>query len=290
VGNTAANELMGNFGAGWGYENTYAQVTDPVFDVAEGSDLAEEWAFFKAMAKVANSPLKVKSFALFLDPQRADEEKVTIQPEDEIDALTAWDITLKSSPVSHADARADKDAYASKIMRPEPIKVQAPADDWPQRLQIGAGEMMDELADALIAMQSHDASQQEDYPMRVISRRLLAAHNSNWRDNDTLWRKHRFNPAYMNPADLENLGISHGEIVEISSARATITTVAAASPDVRRGCISISHSFGDNPDEADNPRNSGGNTSRLSFNDRDFDQKTGIPRMSNIPVSVRLAT
>ncbi|MCK5643427.1 MAG: molybdopterin-dependent oxidoreductase [Gammaproteobacteria bacterium] len=290
VGNTAANELMGNFGAGWGYENTYAQVTDPVFEVAEGSDLVEEWAFFKAMAKAANSPLKVKSFALFLDPQRADEEKVTIQPEDEIDALTAWDITLKSSPVSHADARADKDAYASKIMRPEPIIVQAPADDWPQRLQIGAGEMMDELADALLAMQSHNASQQEDYPMRVISRRLLAAHNSNWRDNDTLWRKHKFNPAYMNPADLENLGISHGEIVEISSARATITTVAAASPDVRRGCISISHSFGDNPDEADNPRNSGGNTTRLSFNDRDFDQRTGIPRMSNIPVSVRSAT
>jgi anaerobic selenocysteine-containing dehydrogenase len=93
----------------------------------------------------------------------------------------------------------------------------------------------------------------------------------------------------MNPADLENLGISHGDVVEISSARASITTVAAESPDVRCGCISISHSFGDNPDEADNPRNSGGNTSRLAFSDRDFDQKTGIPRMSNIPVSVKLA-
>ena len=100
VGNTAANELMGNFGAGWGFENTYAQVTDPVFDLTEGSDLVEEWEFFKAMSKAANKPLKVKSFALFLDPPRAEKEKVTVQPEDEIDALTAWDITLKSSPVS----------------------------------------------------------------------------------------------------------------------------------------------------------------------------------------------
>ncbi|GAH04928.1 unnamed protein product, partial [marine sediment metagenome] len=66
-------------------------------------------------------PLEVKSFALFLDPPRADEEKVTVQPEDEIDALTAWDITLKSSPVSHRDARADKDAYVGKVMRPESI-------------------------------------------------------------------------------------------------------------------------------------------------------------------------
>ena len=290
VGNTAANELMGNFGAGWGFENTYAQVTDPVFDLAEGSGLSEEWEFFKAMAKAANNPLKIKSFALFLDPPRADEEKVTVQPDDEIDALTAWDITLKSSPVSHADARADRDAYVGKVMRPEPVIVQAPADDWPQRLQIGAREMMDELADALVTMQSHDAGHEEEFPMRVISRRMLASHNSNWRDNETLWRKHRFNPAFMNPADLENLGISHGDLVEIRSARATITTLAAESPDVRAGCISISHSFGDNPDETDNPRNSGGNTSRLSFSDRDFDQRTGIPRMSNIPVSVKLAT
>jgi len=177
VGNTAANELMGNFGAGWGFENTYAQVADPVFDLAEGSDLVEEYAFFKAMAKAANKPLEVKSFALFLDPPRADEEKITVQPEDEIDALTAWDITLKSSPVSHRDVRADKDAYASKVMRPEPIIVQAPAGDWPQRLQIGARAMMDEIADALNAMQNHDAWQQEDYPMRVISRRMLASHN-----------------------------------------------------------------------------------------------------------------
>lgn len=290
VGNTAANELMGNFGAGWGFENTYAQVTDPVFEVPESWDLVEEWEFFKAMAKSANKPLKVKSFALFLDPPRADEEKITVQPEDDIDALTAWDITLKSSPVSHRDVRADMDAYAGKEMRPEPMIVQAPADDWPQRLQIGAPEMMDEIADAFSAMQNHDPSQEEEYPMRVISRRMLASHNSNWRDNETLWQKNRCNRAYMNPADLEDLGINHGDVVEISSARAAITTVAAESPDVRRGCISISHSFGDNPDEVDNPRESGGNTSRLSFSDRDFDQKTGIPRMSNIPVAVRLAT
>jgi anaerobic selenocysteine-containing dehydrogenase len=290
VGNTAANELMGNFGAGWGFENTYAQVTEPVFDLAEGSDLVEEYAFFKAMAKAANRPLGVKSFSLFLDPPRADEEKITVQPEDDIDALTAWDITLNTSPVSHRDVRADKDAYAGKVMRPEPIIVQAPAEDWPQRLQIGAREMMDEIAAALGAMQNHDSSKKEEFPMRAISRRMLASHNSNWRDNEKLWQKNRCNRAYMNPADLEDLGIRHDDVVEIRSARAAITTVAAESPDVRRGCVSISHSFGDNPDEAEDPRNSGGNTSRLSFSDRDFDQKTGIPRMSNIPVAVRLAT
>jgi anaerobic selenocysteine-containing dehydrogenase len=94
----------------------------------------------------------------------------------------------------------------------------------------------------------------------------------------------------MNPVDLENLGISNGDVVKISSARATITSVAVAAPDVRPGCVSLSHGWGGNPDEADDPRNQGGNTSRLSFNDRDFDRRTGIPRMSNIPISVSLAS
>jgi len=289
LGNTAANELMGNFGAGWGYENTYAQVSDPIIELAENSDLVEEYAFFKAMAKAANNPLEVKSFALFLDPQRADREKITVQPGDEVDPFRAWDITLNASPVAHAEVRADPEAYVGKVIRPERVIVQAPADDWTARLQIGAPEMLDELAEALLVMQSHDASAQEKYPMRMLSRRLLAAHNSNWRDNDTLRRKHSFNPAYINPADLEKLGINSGDVIEISSARATITSVAVASPDVRCGCVSLSHCWGDNPDEPDNPRNRGGNTSRLSFNDRDFDRRTGIPRMSNIPIAVRLA-
>jgi len=286
-GNTASNELLGNFGAGWGYENTYAQVTEPLLKLPENSDLVEEYAFFKAMAKVAGRPLEVKSFALFLDPARAEAEKVTVLPDDEVDSARAWEITLQGSPIPLSEVRADPGARAGKIMRPDPVIVQDPGDDWPQRLQIGAVEMMEELAEALAALQAYGPQAEERYPLRVISRRMLASHNSNWRDNQTLRRKHRFNPAYMNPADLEKYGIADGDVVEIASARGAITSVALAAPDVRCGCVSLAHGFGGNPDETIDPRDGGGNTCMLSFNDRDFDRRTGIPRMSNIPVAVR---
>jgi anaerobic selenocysteine-containing dehydrogenase len=123
--------------------------------------------------------------------------------------------------------------------------------------------------------------------MRVLSRRLHEAHNSNWRDNDALKSKYAYNPAFVNPADLADLGIEEGSVVEIESERATIKGVAVAAPDVRRGCISMSHCWGDNPNEPDDPLGNGANTGRLCFTDRDYDQRTGIPRMSNIPVKLR---
>jgi hypothetical protein len=56
--------------------------------------------------------------------------------------------------------------------------------------------------------------------------------------------------------------------------------------DVRRGVVSISHGFGRNPDEAEDPRLDGANTNRLLRADVDFDPITGMPRMGAIPVAV----
>jgi hypothetical protein len=56
---------------------------------------------------------------------------------------------------------------------------------------------------------------------------------------------------------------------------------------VRPGCVSIPHSWGTSPNEKEDPLGEGGNTGRLSFNDRDFDRRTGIPLMSSIPIRVR---
>jgi hypothetical protein len=55
---------------------------------------------------------------------------------------------------------------------------------------------------------------------------------------------------------------------------------------VRAGCVSMSHAWGGNPGEDDDPAVLGGNTGRLVPVDRDFDPFTGMPRMSAIPVRV----
>lgn len=285
-GNSALNEFVGNFGAGWGYENTYGQVCNPILEQPGQSNLVEEYAFFLEMAAQMRLPLEVKSFSL-LDPAEAEKEKTTISPGESVDPLQSWDITLKGSPVSHADARKDDDAYRGKVFKPTPIQVEPTPADWPHRLQIAAKEMLEEIAEAGLEMDESEPERDELYPMRVLSRRLHDAHNSNWRDNLSFKRKYAYNPAFINPTDMKNLGIQENEVVEITSRRASITSVAVAAPDVLAGCISIAHGWGNNPDEKENPRNDGGNTGRLCFTDRDFDQRTGIPRMSNIPVKLK---
>jgi hypothetical protein len=46
----------------------------------------------------------------------------------------------------------------------------------------------------------------------------------------------------------------------------------------------MSHAWGGNPGEDDDPAVMGANTGRLVASDQAFDKYTGIPRMSAIPV------
>jgi anaerobic selenocysteine-containing dehydrogenase len=91
----------------------------------------------------------------------------------------------------------------------------------------------------------------------------------------------------MHPEDLAALGLSSGDVVEIRSDHAAILGVVEAAPDVRRGVISMAHSFGDAPEHDARVREIGGNTGRLVSVDRDYDPHSGMPRMSAIPVNVQ---
>ena len=129
--------------------------------------------------------------------------------------------------------------------------------------------------------------EEDSFPFRMISRRLPDVYNSSGRDIPKLVRRHSYNPAFMNPSDLQQLGLATGDVVEITSERASILGVVEAASDVRPGCLSMSHSFGDAPEYDAALRKIGSNTGRLSSVERDYDPYSGIPRMSNIPVQVR---
>jgi hypothetical protein len=97
------------------------------------------------------------------------------------------------------------------------------------------------------------------------------------------------NPAYMHPEDLAQLGLNAGDMVELSSPDGRVVTIAALDKGLRRGCVSISHGFGRNPDELESPDEVGCNVGRLLNTDIDFDPLTGIPRMSGVSIAVAAA-
>ncbi|MEM9669099.1 MAG: molybdopterin-dependent oxidoreductase [Pseudomonadota bacterium] len=287
-GTTALNEFIGNFGGGWGYEAPYAQVCDPILSTPDGSDLCEEFEFFHALAGYMGLDLSVKTKSI-LDPAEAEQHRTLFEAGGSTpDPLTAWDAVLKGAPMSHREVRADPDAFEGKIMPRQAEPVQPRSEGWKERLNIAHSAMMEELEDVAQRLELHDLK--DDFPFRVISRRLKDIHNSNWHEADAQRRRVPHHPAFMHPDDMSDVGVTEGEIIEVESARAMIKCVAMAATDVRRGCISIPHAWGTNPDESDDPLGAGGNTGRLSFNDRDFDKRTGIPRMSAIPVRVSPAT
>jgi anaerobic selenocysteine-containing dehydrogenase len=147
--------------------------------------------------------------------------------------------------------------------------------------------MLDELAEVA----SEPIQRNSDYAFRLVSRRLPDVHNSAGRDIPKLVRKYTYNPAFMNPDDLDELGLSAGDVIEITSSHSSILGVVESEEAIRKGVVSMPHGFGDAPGSpADKDVHTfGSNTGRLSSVDRDFDPYSGIPLMSAIPVNVERA-
>jgi anaerobic selenocysteine-containing dehydrogenase len=90
----------------------------------------------------------------------------------------------------------------------------------------------------------------------------------------------------MHPYDLDELGLSPGDVVDISSRAGRIIGIVEADDDLRRGIVSMAFGFGDGPEHDEDFREIGSSTTRLVVDDTDYDRYTGQPRMSNIPVAV----
>jgi anaerobic selenocysteine-containing dehydrogenase len=164
-------------------------------------------------------------------------------------------------------------------------EVVRPADaDCVARLDVGDPQMMDELGQ--IGAET-PLGGEPDFPFLLIPRRINHLMNSSGRTNGKLAKDRTCNPAFVHPADMESLGLASGSLIRITSAHGDVTTVIEADEHLRRGVVSITHGYGGNPDEHENPREVGCNVGRLMSADAEFDPVTGIPRMGALPVSIR---
>ena len=101
--------------------------------------------------------------------------------------------------------------------------------------------------------------------------------------------RHPFNPIFIHPEDLAAMGIRPGEVVEIASDAGTVKAVVEADVTLRRGVVSMTHSWGDRlPDEGGDPRDTGSSTSRLISVENNYEQINAMPRLSAIPVDIQL--
>ena len=178
---------------------------------------------------------------------------------------------------------------SGKVFDASSAVVEPAADGGGGRLQVApesiAAELREVAAEPLVAGAGYRPG--EEFTHRLISRRMDEVNNSSGSEIPSLRARHRFNPAYMNPADLDALGLGSGARIEIRSDYGHLPAIAEATPDVPPGVISMAHGWGDLPERDDEVAEIGSCVGRLIDTTRDYDPISGIHRQSAIPVNVR---
>src|SRR3546814_6444067 len=97
-----------------------------------------------------------------------------------------------------------------------------------------------------------------EFPLMMTPRRTNEMMNSIGRQYPKLGRKKSYNPAFLNPSDMERFGVSAGYIIRIPSLHREILGVADPEPHLSMGTLSLSYCYGPNPNEHPAPKRPGG--------------------------------
>lgn len=295
-----------------GYPEPYAQYSPAIVAPPPGADVLEEWEFFYGLCQrmglaLTCYPLRAETGVL---RGRREAFALDMQKKPSTDEVLAGLMNGSRIPLDEIKRHPHGAIFADA--RPEHAVV-APADPGSSdRLDVGNADMLRELVGIRRErIDTGSAKRDVARPFQLISRRLPNVYNSSGRDIAGLQKGRTWNPAFLHPADLAELGLAAGDRVEIASDHDAILGIVEAAPELRRGVVSMTHCYGEGPGEepepADDPsrgdaqrsdasqdldgrlRALGSSTGRLVDNMRDFDPYTGIPRMSAIPVSIRRA-
>jgi len=280
-GMSQSGEAIKYFGTGIGFANAYAQYSPAIADVPHGSDLVEEWDFFYRMADHLDLDL---TFALAFGFSRYQEAPYAVMPVSRTDKPTMEDFYAAICANSRIPLEEVKRYPHGHVFDSEVI-VQPRDEGCDDRLECGNADMLAQLAEVLA--QDYRALQDTpDFPFRYIPRRHNNFMNSSGRSIDKLNGGRPWNPVWMHPDDMGDIGVSEGDMVRIASPYDSIAAMVEADATLRRGVVAIAHAFGGLVEEDGRYRELGANTGRLVRTDEDYDPISGMPRMGNIPVAI----
>ena len=247
----------------------YTNYTEAVLE--RDGDVLNEWEVFWELARRLGSTMPLPGGPAPMDQRPTDDDIIDL---------------------AYAHSRMPLDEVRSHRMKVHPDRAREvqPADPGcTARFTLAPEDLMALLAEIHAEA---DASavlgvSPAQYPFRLVSRRLKQVLNSYGSELPALAKKGTTNAAYMNPADVDAIGLADGDLIEITSPRASLVGVVECAPDVRRGVISMAHSWGGSSLTDHKVRDIGSPTNRLVSVDQGYDPLTGMAVQSAIPVSVR---
>ncbi len=257
------------------FEDPYSNYTPAVFEA--DSDVIEEWEFYWEMAQRMGLQLTLNGTDLMRNRRPSKYEVM--------EAMTRG----SRIPISRV---YEDTAGKGGVIYEEVRGVVAPKDpDNTNRFRLLPDGVREEIAEVAAEPLGADGQALPDDPQYthlLISRRIKQFFNSTGHNVPNLRKKGTTNYAYMHTGDLAVLEIPSETMVEITSETGRIVGVVKASDDVRPGCISMAHAFGDADSDESNVLAQGASTNRLVADDRHYDKITGQARQSAIPVKIRM--
>lgn len=251
------------------FQMPYSNYTDAV--MVTDDDVLNEWEVFAGIAARNGTPIELAGGLL---------------PVDDPD-LTDHDV------IGHVFARARMPIAEYRrnrgVVHDDKTIAVVEGDPEAGRFAVAPDDVVVELAEVFAErsgadlLPGHDA---ERFPYRLVGRRLKHALNSLGSELPGLARVATTNHLYVHPDDLESLEAAPGDLLQVSSPRGTVVGVAEADPDIKRGVVSMSHSWGGLATTDEKVRDIGSPTNRLVASDEGTDRITGLPIMSAIPVGI----
>lgn len=253
------------------FPDSWAQYTPPILKPPAGSELIEDWYFYWSIARRLGIAINFQGKSV-LDLEHAPGSDDLI------------DIILAGSRVTLDELKR----YPSgKVFDVPDCRV------LPKRADATAcfDVMPMDVAEELLLFQAsetgigHLRSNGQHFTHLLSSRRSRDVMNSIGTQLGTVLARMPANPAFLNPRDLAVLGMAPGDHVEIESDFGRIEASVQSDDAVRPGVISMSHGWGSLPDR---DTHAGSCVNLLISTERDVEPINAMPRMSAVPVNIRL--
>jgi anaerobic selenocysteine-containing dehydrogenase len=266
---------------GIGMPGPWGQYTPALVDPPPGSDVITEWEFFFGLA--ARIGLELEFGPTTFNGKRSRTRPLDMTRTPDCERLLEMLCDGSRIPLDevrahpHGLSRADEELFVA----PKEL-------GWEGRLDLANERMMGDLQ-AFTGRGGTDVLSwaTDDFPLRLVSRRISSRYNSSGHHVERLQAVDRVNPLRMHPDDAVVRNLHDGDLVQVASARATVPALLQIDATMRQGVIALTHAWGGLPDDDDRVAELGSAVARLSSTDEHCDPYSGQPVMTNIPVEVR---
>jgi len=282
-GFTQRVEALKYYTVGIGQSRPYAQYSPRIVDPPEGSDLIEEWEFYNGVGKRMGLILQMAMKYGFGEFDEAPLLIIDMAKNDNMTTEGLYEKICENGRIPLDEVRKYPHGHIFDVDE----TVQPKDPDCTARFDVGNDYMMDELGQ-IYDFDFETEHKDGGHPFRLVSRRSNNFLNSNGQRlaGTKLNGGRAYNPLFMHPEDMTELGLEAGDKVTIASRHDRIAGIVEPDDTVRRKVVAMWHCFGGLVEEDDEYGRLGSNVGRLTPNDIEYDPISGIPRMSNIAVSI----